>query len=296
MDHPEQHSEISRGTPAFTLLRVGVALLLLVAATLKSVQLVQGPVGEGWLQGRIGTAVAVGGEVFLALWLLSGAYAMVARGMALALFLLFTGISGMAIATGQESCGCFGSLPVDPRFTFAMDIVVIVALVICPVRSRPHPPRVGIVVSCGLVGLATSLGLLWVSLPNQSDIGEVHRSGLVVLRPETWEGQAFPLIPHIEGIDGLHHGEWLVILFHRDCPECRRLLSRTDWSSLTTDENVQVAFVEVPGSAQLFVAPQQNPPGTRFGRLRADRDWFVQTPLLVQVREGIVIALPQVDP
>ncbi len=45
-----------------------------------------------------------------------------------ALFLTFASVSLSQMLNGEVSCGCFGSIPVRPWFTFALDVSAVVAL------------------------------------------------------------------------------------------------------------------------------------------------------------------------
>ncbi|MBI2805192.1 MAG: DUF1573 domain-containing protein [Planctomycetes bacterium] len=64
-------------------------------------------------------------EIFLGIWLLTGAAAVGAWLTALTTFTIFAGISFYLGVIGQTSCGCFGRFPPSPWWAFALDAVVI---------------------------------------------------------------------------------------------------------------------------------------------------------------------------
>jgi len=111
----------------------------------------------------------------------------------------------------------------------------------------------------------------------------VGRGGVVVLEPETWVGKRFPLIEHIDIGEQLAYGDWLVVLYRHDCPECRELLSGfamdgATWGMdpLGTWKGTRVALIELPpygsGSVDPFLS------GFTLGRLAGPWKWAVPTP------------------
>jgi hypothetical protein len=123
---------------ARSLVPISLSLLLLTAAFLKGYELYAVPLPEAsvWSSRafRIGVIEAEG---FLALWLLSGLGARLARSAALAAFHVFFTVSLSQAVAGKESCGCFGRVPVDPRGTAALDFIAILALWLWRPDVRP---------------------------------------------------------------------------------------------------------------------------------------------------------------
>ncbi len=106
-----------------------VCLLLLAAASLK-LWSVLSPGEAVWLtrSERAFNAALAGFELLLAAWLITGRMPRLAWATTLATFLAFAGVAATKVAAGEASCGCFGLLIIDPRWTLALDLVVVAAL------------------------------------------------------------------------------------------------------------------------------------------------------------------------
>jgi hypothetical protein len=107
----------------------GVGLLLLAAAGLKLAGANVAPFAQyGWLLTSSVQTVAVGWELLLGGWLLSGKAPRTAWILAGGTFLIFSCVSGYLGLIGQASCGCFGIIKASPWFAFALDLLVLVLL------------------------------------------------------------------------------------------------------------------------------------------------------------------------
>ena len=98
--------------------------------------------------------VALQVEIVVALWLLTGWGRLAAW---LTAVLLFCGLALASAAlgfVGQSDCGCFGSVPVSPWATFALDTVCLVLLLGTRPRGLGTQWRPAVVTSGGLGGLA----------------------------------------------------------------------------------------------------------------------------------------------
>jgi hypothetical protein len=69
-------------------------------------------------------------EVLLGLWLLSGMHPRLSWWVTLSFFAILAGMSFLLAWQGQASCGCFGKVEVNPWYTFALDVVIVVAMVV----------------------------------------------------------------------------------------------------------------------------------------------------------------------
>ena len=90
--------------------------------------------------------------------------------------------------------------------------------------------------------------------------------------------------------EGLAGGDWLVVLYHHDCPRCQELLRDYVDSGRSWDAGLlgqRVALVEVPpyGDAQLASLV----PDAVMGRLADQREWFVATPAELVLADGRVV-------
>src|SRR5262245_8921771 len=105
-------------SPIHRLIPIAMSLVLVAAALAKGHQLATGPVAEQDLwTSRWFLIAVVAFELFLALWLVCGFHAQLARYVALACFMLFLAVSLVKALTGDTDCGCFGNVPVHPWFT-----------------------------------------------------------------------------------------------------------------------------------------------------------------------------------
>ncbi len=283
--------------------RVVLGLILLAAAGLKAHQLATGPTAEaGLLTSRWFLVAAVESEIVLGLCLLSGVLARTVWLVALGCFAVFACVSFSKGLAGEASCGCFGTVKVNPWYTFALDAAAVAALLRWrpsfsqgsePSGERPAAVRLAAFAS---VWLAVGLPIGWLAGRFEptivTDEGEIlGESQIVVLEPERWLGMRFPLLPHIDIGSRLAEGRWIVLLYHHDCPECRRVFPEYERvARLTRDAGrPQVALVEVPPfrSERDWRAIA----GVQRGRLSDAKDWFVQTPTEILLDRGIVTAI-----
>lgn len=139
--------------PQFTPLRMATAQrsltillgsLLLSAAGLKIHALIVDPLSQdGFITSSWVHLLMIEAELVIGLWLLSGIAKWVGWIIALVLFAGLTLISFYQGLTGQASCGCFGTVHVNPWFTFALDASAVALLLVfkpCEsVLSTIHP-------------------------------------------------------------------------------------------------------------------------------------------------------------
>ena len=112
--------------------------LLLAAAGLKGWQLLTEPLANSdiW-SNRAFLILTVEFELGLGIWLVSGLFKKLAWAAGVACFVLFSGITLYKGLTGAASCGCFGSVEVNPWITlFAVDLPCLAALVVFRVRHQ----------------------------------------------------------------------------------------------------------------------------------------------------------------
>ena len=104
---------------------------------------------------------------------------------------------------------------------------------------------------------------------------------MILLEPETWIGEEFPLIPRLvqpNDSEILKHGTWNVLLIHTDCPKCLQMMA-----DLEIRKADKVAIVMIPSRANERV------PDTTYSLFTLDNqnDWFVTTPCVVKVINGV---------
>jgi len=121
----------------YAAVRVLLAAVFFVAAALKGHQLATGPLlGDGLLASRPVLIALVEFEWVLGLCMLFGLYPTRTWQVALACFSAFACVSFYKGLAGDASCNCFGRLEVSPWYTFALDVVAVLALFLWPPRDR----------------------------------------------------------------------------------------------------------------------------------------------------------------
>ena len=294
--------------------------VLLFAAFMKWEQLpVIDRMGTGLLYDpRFGAAQVVL-ESALAIWLLSGLLPLWSRRAAIAAFSLFILVTSYKALTGEASCGCFGQLQVNPWLTLALDLTILVALA-CkgldhPLRWRhadteqrpalqqrlrvsvpswlasPHW-RLGF----AMAGLALVVSLTLWRMPAMAALpapgGITFSSGLAILEPEKWPGQPLPILDYLEGDkSALASGVWSVIIYSNDCDHCRQFVPQA--VAQATSSGAQYAFVELPPFARPGAELIAVSSGLKLLRLSDKHEWFAQTPILMQMQNGLVTSVKQ---
>lgn len=113
-----------------------LGLLLLAAAGLKAQGLALEPTGEHTILSSPRLEIAaIEAEILLGVWLLSGWAARFAWVAALAFFGILAGVSSYLALVGQQDCGCFGRVAVNPWLTFSIDIAAVAALLVWRPRA-----------------------------------------------------------------------------------------------------------------------------------------------------------------
>lgn len=297
-------------TKAFIVLRGMAGSLLIVASCLKAHQLLTGPVsGEYWWDARPWQALAVGGELLLAGWMWSGLAPQLTRIFGLGIFSMFSIMTLIKALGGETSCGCFGELTVSPWITLGIDLALWFGFaLIRPVSKsidqnaaiRPQSwlePVVALpwalVVLAGVVGGTLSFWTLTTEPARlQADTGELLGDGdFVLLEPEEWIGRPFPLFSYTDLPESVYQGNWWIMLYSPNCAHCIETIPKIEAIAQTGQ---QVVLLSMPPHDTREVDFSDGV----VGRLNSTRDWFAQTPVLVEIENGVVIRAangPQAD-
>ncbi|MDR2642782.1 MAG: hypothetical protein LBC74_08300, partial [Planctomycetaceae bacterium] len=108
------------------LVRILVVAVLITAACLKSYQLSTfSSLGDGLFDQRWFQVLLIECELILALVLFFGLFSRIAWFITTILFVAFGIVSLFKCISGAESCGCFGSVNVNPFLTTIMDAVIV---------------------------------------------------------------------------------------------------------------------------------------------------------------------------
>src|SRR5205085_1281166 len=116
--------------------------------------------------------------------------------------------------------------------------------------------------------------------------GDILGDGsVVVLEPEKWIAQRFPLLRYIDIGSQLGVGSWILVLYRKDCLACQEEVSKYErqawesWQSVWVTGTPQVALVEVPGLGEADQRADNGECSCRRGHLRNDREWLVNVPV-----------------
>lgn len=275
-----------------------IACVMLVAAILKAYELVTVPIlSDVEFLPRTIQVVLVELELSLAIWLLLGTARIWAWRVTLATFVTFAIASLWMLMIGKESCGCFGAATVNPLLALGADAFTIV----CLIQFRPEQlkqeqtivlpggyryirwfamrTRTALMAFAILSGVVFAFAALSQRAMSVSSEGFAFAAGnTIVLKPALWVGKKFPLLPYIEADSRLADGDWVVWLYHDSCPTCRQRLR-----SLTPAEGNRLVIIEVPPYSDSL----ERIPFAR-GRLTERYDWFIETPVAITIRDGVV--------
>ncbi len=279
--------------------------LLIVAGALKGWQLLTEPVANNSIWSyRPFLILTVDFELALGIWLLSGLFKKAAWLVALICFSLFSFITLYRGLTGAESCGCFGSVHVNPWVTlFAIDIPSVIGLLVFrPVLSfkrktesirtliqefitpQPSIPQFATTTCLVLLILGVTTPILAFNEPAKIT------SSYEVLDPETWVGRKLSILEHIDIGKQLEKGNWLVLLYHHDCPDCAAAIPKYEQMARDfagNEDFLRIALIEVPPYGQSQVRGSSP---CVLGRLADVKEWFITTPAVVLLKDSRVIS------
>ncbi|MBW7989259.1 MAG: hypothetical protein FVQ84_04480 [Planctomycetes bacterium] len=286
-----------------------LAIVLLAAAVLKGWQLLTEPVANNdiWSY-RPFLILTVEFELALAIWLLSGLFKKAAWLAGLLCFSAFSVVTLYKALTGADSCGCFGSVHINPWITLLIiDLPAVMALLIFrpglslpPALSflrkqksiknllkeflapLPSAPRFAMTAFLTISILGISAPILALNEPPQVT------SSYEILEPKTWIGKELPILEHIDIAESLRKGTWLVLLYHYDCPDCGTAIPKYEQIArdLAGNEDfLRIALIAVPPYGQ--GPASENSPCT-LGQLAETKEWFVTTPAVALLTDGKV--------
>jgi len=124
------------------------------------------------------------------------------------------------------------------------------------------------------------------------------KSRVALLRPETWLGERCPLLGVIKGIDGLDRGRWSVLLYNRGCTACLNEIATFEERAerAAGSEASRYALVDVSGPEERILHELASPASRcALGQLSDLHDWFVKTPAILGLRDGVVVSVKMPD-
>jgi hypothetical protein len=199
--------------------------------------------------------------------------------------------------SGEDSCGCFGTVTVNPWITVGFDAAIVGLLAVFRGRlGWSFPPldrKKTLTALIAWLALAVPALFAMLSLKQQPHatlgtefIGADGRI-TVMLEPDMWVGKMFPLWDNVDDASRqlLEKGEWNIVISRKQCEECKRLIERLgtavplalleldDDSMGTTMHSDIQSMVSVTGS--LEIAPL----------------WVILTPLLIKCQDGVCVSI-----
>jgi hypothetical protein len=181
---------------------------LLASAAMKSRQYARLPTVPHGLWGAPAAEPAlVAFEIFLGLWLISGAFPAAARRVAIGCFGTFACYTLYEALIGKADCGCFGRVHVNPWFTFVLDTTMVLALRFLarpkghdnPSQSnrRRHAWPVAVALAVGLAAGIITAVLYPKPVAAADGLFTADGGKLVILEPHHWIGHRLPVLADI---------------------------------------------------------------------------------------------------
>jgi hypothetical protein len=261
--------------------------LLIGAAVLKAAQLLIDPPSVLLTPfDQYSLPAQIGAELCIGLLAIAGTGWKHIRWIVLFLFAAFAVYSLKLALGGAFTCGCFGVVKVHPWWTLTLDTFVVLGLLISIRSERPVAPVSGNnvrIVKTIFVGSIVFAGVmsLWPAVEYSAPADQYG----AMLGPRRWIGGPLPIADSVD-LD-LSAGYWIVLLYRNGCDKCDKVVPLYETAaSAIKDGGVKVALIEVPPFGDREIV-HSTP--CAYGHLRKDRDWFIETPLEIRLRDGIVI-------
>jgi hypothetical protein len=306
------------GSVAVALARVVVPLWLAAGAVLKLVDLspahlpaaliqVLGDKGIDLmfvLRFSIATELIVAGAMFL--------LPPLSRWVGVAILVAFAPILIGDLLLGASSCGCFGAVKVSPWVTLVTDVTFLLGLLILGRREprlalTPRLPTSSVLVAgaWSLLSVALAFGVPAPVPTADAGSGAAGNSAMPALpadgyympQYQEWIGQDFRQLDIASWTlnlpDDIDMGPQYVIFFRKDCEHCHELME-VFFSGSLKRATTAIAVPERDGypteNVQPFVCED-----CRVAELPAGIDWFLQTPVLVRLTDGVVECAAEVE-
>jgi thiol-disulfide isomerase/thioredoxin len=290
---------------------VVAGLVLIVASVLKIHQLLTEPIiSKGFWESWEFFLIQIPLELGLGIWLVCGLFRKAAWMLAVLAFGLFIAVTLQKGLSGAESCGCFGRVKVNPWITLsAIDIPLFLGLVVFrPKGLKLLPPPWPKAAHFFGVAIPTFIAfgiimpvLIFNKPPDKTDKYEV-------VRPAEWISQArnhkeWSMLKHIDIASSLQSNIVIVVFYSIGCDTCHEaipLYDRFSRDMAGNEDALRFAFIEIPpyASDKDSIVPVDTP--CLRGRLDSSKKWYMQTPLVVVVQDGVAVKfwegeIPQLD-
>jgi len=227
-----------------------------------------------------------------------------ARPVGIAMLACFTPVLIGDLLQGASSCGCFGAVQVPPWVTLTTDSFFLLCLIFVArgvesLRMTASQPTWRVVIAgvLSVLAVAVGFGLTAGGLPDPTGSVDAEAptptgpvEGYYLPEYEGWVGTAFMSLDVASWIqdlpNDLEQGPQYILFYRLDCEHCHELMEVffADGVPLPT---TAVAVPERDGFPTEGVQPFACG-DCRMAELPAGTDWFLQTPVLVRLTDGIV--------
>lgn len=228
-------------------------------------------------------------EGALALWLISGFASRSSWKVAIVTYCIFTTYNIVSASRNHTSCDCFGDRHVAPALMACVDVAIVTGLLVGITRlSRRTPSSSSAVVVSLALASVLAVALISADLRETDDPYIGRPGGVAVLTPRDWIGKPFPLLESIwipPDVD-LRAGVWRIALVSAACHECEEKIIHVIDSDSFRDPPLVV--VEIHGRQDGALLKRASEAGVRTCRLKQDRQWYAQTPVIFTIRSSIV--------
>lgn len=293
------------------IITVVTGLVLIVAAVLKIHQLLTEPIiSKGFWESWEFFLIQIPLELGLGIWLVCGLFRKAAWMLAVLAFGLFILVTLHKGLMGAESCGCFGRVKVNPWITFsAIDIPLFLGLVIFrPKGLKLLPPPWPSARHFFGVAIPTfiAFGIIMPVLIFNKPLDKTDK--YEVVRPTEWispgeNHKEWSMLKYIDVASSLQSNIAIVVFYSTKCDTCHKAIPLYDQMSRDMADNkdsIRFALIEIPpyASEKDSIVPVDTP--CLRGKLDSSKKWYVQTPLVVVVRDGVAVKFwegetPQLD-
>ncbi len=291
---------------------VVAGLVLIVATVLKIHHLLTEPIiSKGFWESWEFFLIQIPLELGLGIWLVCGLFkkaAWVAAVLSFGLFIVVTLQKGFI---GAESCGCFGRVHVNPWVTLSViDIPLFLGLVIFrPKGYKLLPPSwpsakhfFGVAIPTFIILGVIVPVLIFNKPPDKTDKYEVVRPREWIKKEPPGEKQVseeWSMLKYIDIADSLRSDIAIVVLYSTECDTCDDAIPLYDQMSRDmagNKDSIRFAFIEIPpyASEKDSIVPVDTP--CLRGKLDSRKDWYIQTPLVVVIQDGLVVKSWEIEP
>jgi hypothetical protein len=192
--------------------------------------------------------------------------------------------------SGSQSCGCFGVIPVNPRYTLAFDLSAWFGLLAIPLTQTISQTLSRWRLFLAPIALITCLIAATLMFTRQLS-ARAQMNGAIVLNPDSWVSKPLAILKDIDIGSTLGQGRWTVVLYDATCPHCAALLDQyvEQGRAVSAMPAQRVAFIQVPRPAGVAPTRSNLPASIMQGVLNPSRRWVVVTPVQLILENGVVV-------